>query len=85
MPGLDGASLIQSVLEHCYEGLVHRGFGEEDYLLPLFDRLTARQNPGQVARGVLEDEGIGAFVQHCKVDLDNLQAAVPAQGEDGAR
>ena len=49
---------VQRVLEHCAEGLRRRGNGEEKYLDPLFARLEARRNPGQIARDVFV--GVGA-------------------------
>lgn len=37
--------LLHAVLSLSYEGLVARGFGEERYLKPLFERAQALQNP----------------------------------------
>ena len=49
---IDGMYLLaQSVLDLCKEGLAERGFGEEIYLAPLYDRVEKRTNP---ARSMLE-------------------------------
>ncbi len=44
-------ALAKSVLDVCKEGLQERGFGEEIYLSPLYERIEKRTNP---ARSMLE-------------------------------
>ena len=43
--------LAGSVLDLCKQGLIERGFGEEIYLAPLYERIEKRTNP---ARTMLE-------------------------------
>lgn len=39
--------LAESVLDLCKQGLKERGFGEEIYLAPLYDRIQKRTNPAK--------------------------------------
>ena len=44
-------SLAKGVLDICRQGLSERGFGEEIYISPLYERIEKRTNP---ARSMLE-------------------------------
>jgi len=64
--GNSGASLralTRGVLVLAAQGLAGRGLGEEEYLAPLWKRLEAKENPGQVARRqlLLGFESSGGF------------------------
>lgn len=46
--------LAKRVTDLAQEGLAERGFGEEQFLAPLYKRIEARTNPGQVMMRALE-------------------------------
>ena len=52
-------ALAKSVLDLCREGLEERGFGEEIYLSPLYERIEKRTNP---ARSMLESLEKGVHI-----------------------
>jgi len=57
-------TLAAGVLERASEGLQRRGLGEEKYLAPLYARIEAKANPGQVAQDMLAKDGMGALLKH---------------------
>jgi len=59
---------IEGALSVIQGALVQRARGEEVYLQPLWDRLTARQNPAQSVQSVFKDAGIAALVRLAKID-----------------
>ena len=52
-------ALAKSVLDLCREGLEERGFGEEIYLSPLYERIEKRTNP---ARSMLDRLNNGVHI-----------------------
>ena len=52
-------ALAQSVLDVCKEGLRERGFGEEIYISPLYERIEKRTNP---ARSMLDRLNSGVHI-----------------------
>jgi hypothetical protein len=43
------------------------GRGEEQFLVPLWERLERRENPAQAAARVLEEKGIQEMIQHVAI------------------
>lgn len=49
-------ALVKKILDLSYEGLIKRGFGEEKFLKPLYERMENRTNP---AKDMLRRKGSG--------------------------
>lgn len=56
--------LLLELLERVTVALARRGRGEEALISPLFARLEAKANPGQVARDVFLAGGLPALIDH---------------------
>ncbi len=48
-------ALAKSVLDLCKKGLIERSFGEEIYLVPLYERIEKRTNPAKTMLQKLKD------------------------------
>ena len=52
---IDGLyALAEQILDLCRQGLIERGYGEEIYLSPLYERVEKRTNPAQTMLTELE-------------------------------
>ena len=47
-------TLAKQVIDLCRQGLIERGYGEEIYLAPLYDRIENRTNPALTMLNQLE-------------------------------
>ena len=54
---------LAEVLTLAEAALARRGYGEESMLTPLWQRLEQRENPGQRARRVFEEEGVEGLIE----------------------
>ena len=56
------SGLLTKIVDTCADGLATRGRNEERYLIPLYDRIRARENPGNVAKKRFESGGIDSLL-----------------------
>ena len=62
--------LSKKILDLCKEGLCERGFGEEIYLRPLYERVEKRTNP---ARSMLDRLKNGESINEIIKDYGKVQ------------
>jgi gamma-glutamylcysteine synthetase len=63
-PNVDVRELIVQLLQTAYVGLVKRGFGEEVYLEPLYERVETGQNSADSICKSFLNEGVSAIVRN---------------------
>ncbi len=61
--GLEPYDLAVRMVDIAHRGLRRRGKGEEDYLLPFFDRLKQRKNPADQALEIFRERGIEGLLE----------------------
>lgn len=69
-PGVNIVQLTYDMLNIASEGLRQRGFGEEIYIAPLFERLASGNSLADIAREKFA-EGLNTFIDH--YDMKNVQ------------
>ncbi len=57
-------NFLVSVMKLVEDALIHRGYGEEILLQPLWQRLEMGQNPAQQARILFAQQGLDAVIHH---------------------
>ena len=62
--------LIEGVLQIAQNGLEARGFGEEEFLQPLWTRYRNRENPAQRIRRIFARQGIEGLLANTRFSVD---------------
>ena len=69
----DGELILTKVLQVIEKGLKGRGAGEEIYMEPIWERVNARQNPGQLLRSLYEgtqrQDRAAVLLDQCQVTM----------------
>lgn len=65
---------LQTVLQMAHAGIQQRGFGEERYMQPLWDRLYRRINPARRMRRVFRTSGLQGVVDRSTI----LPSSIPS-------
>ncbi|MEZ4581536.1 MAG: hypothetical protein R3A10_07850 [Caldilineaceae bacterium] len=58
---------LPRIVDMAHAGLEARGFGEEQLLEPLYNRLARRMNPAQRIRAIYRTDGLRGLVNHATV------------------
>ncbi len=62
--------LAQKLVEAAREGLKKRGMGEEKFLIPLFERIKAKESPADKMIKIYKKGGIEAVIRYNRLDLN---------------
>lgn len=60
---------LRTILDKCKKALENRGFGEEMFLEPLYNRITTGENPAQKVLKLSEFGGLKALLKHAHIQL----------------
>jgi gamma-glutamylcysteine synthetase len=60
--------MIQGILERCAQGLTSRGFGEEQYLAPLFEHTRNQHHPAASALEAFADNGVEGLINWANIN-----------------